>query len=110
MASPPPSLSHVADAQNEDDLSLRLKSFTLTDDEQGEIFLSHADVMDSEAECRKSLFGKVISQKSPNLFGLKNTMEKVWGNPKDFRVLAIGDGIFQFIFPLSSGVRPFTVI
>ncbi|KAE9465719.1 hypothetical protein C3L33_02375, partial [Rhododendron williamsianum] len=99
MASPTPSLSHVADAQNEDDLTLRLKSFTLTDDEQGEIFLSHADVVESEEECRKSLFGKVISQKSPNLFGLKNTMEKVWGNPKDFRVLAIGDGIFQFIFP-----------
>ncbi|KAE9444561.1 hypothetical protein C3L33_23541, partial [Rhododendron williamsianum] len=68
-------------------------------EEQGAIILSHEDVVDSLAECQTSLLGKVISQKAPNLVGLRNTMGKVWGNPKNFRVLAVGDGIFQFIFP-----------
>lgn len=88
-----------SNAPGEDDLSLRFKSFTLTDEEQGPTILSHVDVVDSLAECQTSLLGKVISQKAPNLVGLRNTMEKVWGNPKNFRVLAVGDGIFQFIFP-----------
>lgn len=86
-------------SQVEDDLSHRFKSFTLTDVEQDDVILSQDDVVESEAECRSSLFGKVISQKPANLFGIKNTMEKVWGNPKNFRVLAVGDGIFQFVFP-----------
>ncbi|KAH7841581.1 hypothetical protein Vadar_031758 [Vaccinium darrowii] len=85
--------------QDDDDLSLRFRSFTLTEDEQEEVLLSRDDVVASEAECRTSLFGKVISQKPPNLVGLRSTMEKVWGNPKKFRVLVAGDGIFQFIFP-----------
>ncbi|KAH7841882.1 hypothetical protein Vadar_002910 [Vaccinium darrowii] len=89
----------MGDSQFEDDLSHRLKSFTLTDVEQDDVVLSQDDVVESVAECRSSLFGKVISQKPANLVGLKNTMEKVWGNPKKFRVLAVGDGIFQFVFP-----------
>ncbi|KAI8535979.1 hypothetical protein RHMOL_Rhmol10G0219000 [Rhododendron molle] len=89
----------AAITQVDDELSRRLKSFTLTDAEQGEILLSQDDVVESLAECRTSLLGKVISQKPPNLVGLKITMEKVWGNPRNFRVLAVGDGVFQFIFP-----------
>ncbi|KAH7838605.1 hypothetical protein Vadar_028843 [Vaccinium darrowii] len=83
----------------DDDLSARFQSFSLTEEEQGEVILSQDDVVDSVAECQSSLFGKVISQKPPNLVGLRNTMEKVWGHPKNFRVLAVGNGIFQFIFP-----------
>lgn len=99
MAASPPLLEIAASTQMDDDLSRRFKSFTLTNDEQGEILLSHDDVVESMAECHTSLLGKVISQKPPNLVGLKNTMEMVWGNPKNFRVLAVGDGVFQFIFP-----------
>ncbi|KAH7847825.1 hypothetical protein Vadar_030611 [Vaccinium darrowii] len=86
-------------SQFEDDLSLRLKSFTLADVEQDDVILSQDNIVESEAECRSSLFSKVISQKPANLVGLKNTMEEVWGNPKNFQVLAVGDGIFQFVFP-----------
>ncbi|KAH7847981.1 hypothetical protein Vadar_032357 [Vaccinium darrowii] len=98
MAASAPLLETFVGSSSDNDLCTRFKSFSLTDEEQGEILLSHDDVVESVAECRSSLFGKVISQKPPNLVGLRNTMEKVWGNPKDFRVLAVGEGIFQFIF------------
>ncbi|KAH7855681.1 hypothetical protein Vadar_027590 [Vaccinium darrowii] len=99
MAASPPLLESAAITHMDEDLASRFKSFTLTDEEKGEILLSHDDVVESKAECRISLLGKVISQKPPNLVGLRNTMEKVWENPKNFRVLAVGDGVFQFIFP-----------
>ncbi|KAH7843086.1 hypothetical protein Vadar_012461 [Vaccinium darrowii] len=99
MAAPSPLLERDAVTHMDDDLASRFKSFTLTNEEKGKIMLSQEDVVESMAECRTSLLGKVISQKPPNLVGLRSTMEKVWGNPKNFRVLAIGDSIFQFIFP-----------
>ncbi|KAF7148740.1 hypothetical protein RHSIM_Rhsim03G0095500 [Rhododendron simsii] len=99
MAKSSPLLEIVGVTQVDDELSQRLKSFTLTDAEQREILLSQDDVVESLAECRTSLLGKVISQKPPNLVGLKIAMEKVWGNPRNFHVLAVGDGVFQFIFP-----------
>lgn len=61
MASTPPQLETHSNAPGEDDLSLRFNSFTLTDEEQGAIILSHEDVVDSLAECQTSLLGKVIS-------------------------------------------------
>ncbi|KAH7849853.1 hypothetical protein Vadar_023930 [Vaccinium darrowii] len=99
MSNHTPSMDSSTVFCSDDDLSLRFKSFSLTEEEQGEIFLSPDDVVESIAECQTSLFGKVISQKPPNLVGLRNTLEKVWGYPKNFCVLAVGNGIFQFIFP-----------
>ncbi|KAH7835506.1 hypothetical protein Vadar_026778 [Vaccinium darrowii] len=83
----------------DEELSRRFKSFRLTEDELGEIDLDPDDIKASEEECRTSLFGKIISQKPVNLGGLKTTMGLVWGNPKNFRVIEIGKGIYQFIFP-----------
>ncbi|KAH7847153.1 hypothetical protein Vadar_022585 [Vaccinium darrowii] len=83
----------------DDDLSKRFRSFHLTEEEQSEVKLLDDDVTASEAECRTSLFGKIISQKPVNFGGLKTTMGLIWGNPKDFRVLEIGKGIYQFILP-----------
>ncbi|KAI8547857.1 hypothetical protein RHMOL_Rhmol07G0227900 [Rhododendron molle] len=74
MASTLARLESQSDAPTEDDLSLRFKSFTLTEEEQGAVILSHEDVVDSLAECQTSLLGKVISQKAPNLVGLRNTL------------------------------------
>ncbi|KAH7841280.1 hypothetical protein Vadar_027865 [Vaccinium darrowii] len=88
----------------DDDLSDRLRSFHLTAEEQGEVDLSGEDVKASEEECRTSLFGKVISQKAVNFSGLRSTMEMVWGNPKNFKVLEIGNGIYQFILPFETDV------
>ncbi|KAF7150451.1 hypothetical protein RHSIM_Rhsim02G0103600 [Rhododendron simsii] len=91
MAASPPLLEIAASTQMDDDLSRRFKSFTLTNDEQGEILLSPDAIVESMVECYTSLLGKVISQKPPNLVGLKNTMEMVWGNLKNFCVLAVGE-------------------
>ncbi|KAH7852265.1 hypothetical protein Vadar_022597 [Vaccinium darrowii] len=99
MAASPSLIDSATVTHMDEDLATRFKSFTLTDEEQGEILLSQDDVVESMSECRTSLLGKVISQKPPNLVGLRNTMEKVWGNPKNFRVLAVADGVYQFIFP-----------
>ncbi|KAH7843145.1 hypothetical protein Vadar_013178 [Vaccinium darrowii] len=88
----------------DDDLSDRLRSFHLMAEEQGEVDLSGEDVKASEEECRTSLFGKVISQKAVNFSGLRSTMEMVWGNPKNFKALEIGNGVYQFILPSEADV------
>ncbi|KAH7863457.1 hypothetical protein Vadar_017734 [Vaccinium darrowii] len=83
----------------DDDLSNRFRSFKLTSEEQSEVTLIQDDVKFSEEECRSSLFGKIISQKPVNFSGLRTTMGLVWGNPKNFRVIEVGKGIYQFILP-----------
>ncbi|KAH7851261.1 hypothetical protein Vadar_009169 [Vaccinium darrowii] len=88
----------------DDNLSDRLRSFHLTEEEQSEIALLSEDVKASKEECRTSIFGKIISQKAVNFSGLRSTMEMVWGYPKNFRVLEIGNGIYQFILPSETAV------
>lgn len=88
----------------DDELIIRLKSFHLTEDEKSEVTLLDDDVQASEAECRTSLFGKVISQKPVNLGRLKTSLGLIWGNPTKFKVLEIGKGIYQFILPSETDV------
>lgn len=83
----------------DDDLSNHFRSFHLTAEEQSEVTLLDDDVKASEAEWWTSLFGKVISPKPVNLGGLRTTMCLIWGNLKNFRVLEVGKGIYQFILP-----------
>ncbi|KAH7834397.1 hypothetical protein Vadar_015558 [Vaccinium darrowii] len=81
-----------------DDLSLRFKSFTLTKEESKEVTILEEDIKLSEAECRLSVIGKVVSSKAVNLHGFKNTMAPLWGNPSGFKVVEIGDNLFQIVF------------
>ncbi|XP_058181318.1 uncharacterized protein LOC131299756 [Rhododendron vialii] len=81
-----------------DDLSLRFKSFSLTNEESKELTILGEDIKLSEAECRLSLIGKVVTTKAVNLNGLKNTMAPLWGNPSCFKVVEVGDNLFQFVF------------
>ncbi|KAH7864775.1 hypothetical protein Vadar_033674 [Vaccinium darrowii] len=83
----------------DEDLTNRFRSVCLTNEEQSEVTLIQEDVKFSEDECRTSLFGKIISQKPVNFSGLQTTMGLIWGNPKNFRVLEVGKGIYQFILP-----------
>ncbi|KAH7855950.1 hypothetical protein Vadar_030910 [Vaccinium darrowii] len=83
----------------DDDLFNRFRSFKLTSEEQSEVTLVQDDVKFSEEECRSSLFGKIISQKPVNFSGLRTTMGLIWGSPKNFRVIEVGKGIYQFILP-----------
>ncbi|KAH7852337.1 hypothetical protein Vadar_023626 [Vaccinium darrowii] len=97
-------MAHINPTTVDDDLSTRFHSFHLTEEEQHEVALTHEDIKASEEECRTSLFGKIISQKQANFGGLKTTMELVRGNPKNFLVLEIGNGIYQFILPSETDV------
>lgn len=81
-----------------DDLSLRFKSFSLTNEESKELTILGEDIKLSEAECRLSIIGKVVTTKTVNLNGLKNTMAPLWGNPSCFKVVEVGDNLFQFVF------------
>ncbi|KAH7851615.1 hypothetical protein Vadar_014294 [Vaccinium darrowii] len=83
-----------------DDLSLRFKTFTLTHAESKEVTILEEDIKLSEAECRRSLIGKVVTSKTVNLHGIKNTMAPLWGYPTGFKVLEIGENLFQFGFGL----------
>ncbi|KAH7847853.1 hypothetical protein Vadar_030939 [Vaccinium darrowii] len=83
-----------------DDLSLRFKTFTLTHAESKEVTILEEDIKLSEAECHRSLIGKVVTSKTVNLHGIKNTMAPLWGNPTGFKVLEIGENLFQFVFGL----------
>ncbi|KAG5548319.1 hypothetical protein RHGRI_013877 [Rhododendron griersonianum] len=83
-----------------DDLSLRFKTFHLTNAESTEVTIVEDDIKLSEAECRRSLIGKVVSSKMANLHGIRNTMGPLWGNPSGFKVVEIGDNLYQFVFGL----------
>lgn len=77
-----------------DDRSLR---FTLTNVEANEVTILGEDIKLSEDEYRRSLIGKVVTSKPVNLHGIKNTMGPLWGNPSGFKVIEIGDNLFQFV-------------
>lgn len=83
-----------------DDLSLRFKTFTLTNAESKEVTIVEEDIKLSEAECRRSLIGKVVSSKLANLHGIKNTMGPLWGNPTSFKVMEIGRSSNERYSPL----------
>ncbi|KAH7837155.1 hypothetical protein Vadar_010272 [Vaccinium darrowii] len=83
-----------------DDLSLCFKTFTLTHAESKEVTILEEDIKLSEAECHRSLIGKVVTSKMVNLHGIKNTMAPLWGNSTGFKVLEIGENLFQFVFGL----------
>lgn len=80
-----------------DDLSLRFKTFTLTNAEANEVTILGEDIKLSEDECRRSLIGKVVTSKPVNLHGIKNTTGPLWGNPSGFKVIeleAISSSLF----------------
>ncbi|KAG5554274.1 hypothetical protein RHGRI_011963 [Rhododendron griersonianum] len=81
-----------------DELSLRFKTFTLTNAEANEVTILGEDIKLSEDECRRSLIGKVVTSKPMNLHGIKNTMgSPSVGQPLRVQGHRIGDNLFQFV-------------
>ncbi|KAE9462817.1 hypothetical protein C3L33_05275, partial [Rhododendron williamsianum] len=81
-----------------EEMAERLRSFSLTPDEEDAIVIdtgTHARAIEA---CAFSLVGKLLSRRSFSKAALKETMRKVWGLAEGLRILDVGDNLFHFRF------------
>ncbi|CAA0809044.1 Unknown protein [Striga hermonthica] len=71
------------------------------DQESGGVEILKKDILYSEEECGRSLFGKVIRDRRDTLLGIKRTMSSIWRINQRMEVRELESNFFQFIF--SSG-------
>ncbi|KAK6135545.1 hypothetical protein DH2020_030716 [Rehmannia glutinosa] len=82
----------------EKDLEDRLKSFSLSKEENTEILLEPTDVIKNILECEKSLIGKIFGIKKVSILGFKSTMMNIWQTKESFSIREIGCNLFQVVF------------
>ncbi|KAH7863008.1 hypothetical protein Vadar_012099 [Vaccinium darrowii] len=92
----------------ESDVVRRLRSFTLTADEEEDILLEPEVHQRALERCSFSLVGKVLTHKSVNSVALKDTMKKVWGVKDEVSIIDVESNLFLFRF--SSEVHMHRVI
>ncbi|KAK6121118.1 hypothetical protein DH2020_045144 [Rehmannia glutinosa] len=80
------------------DNSYKLKSFSLSREEKGEIVLEEEDIAICKAECERSLIGRIFGTKKVNFMGIKNTTASIWQTKESFSVREIGVNLYQFVF------------
>lgn len=76
----------------------KLQNFTLSGVETQGIDLDEGDVKIGMAEGNRSLIGKVYGEKRANFLGIKSSMLKLWQNRGISKVVALPQGLFQFVF------------
>lgn len=81
-----------------EELSTIFKRFALSDKECSEIIVETEESEKGLQDCRLSLCGKVVGEKSANVTGVKNVANQLWGYPKKMEVVEIGRNLFQFNF------------
>ncbi|KAF3649139.1 putative anion transporter 4, chloroplastic-like [Capsicum annuum] len=82
----------------EEEITERLLSFILTEDEKDTVELDFPDIKTSLQDCEVSVLGKIIVDKEISLQGVRNTIPRVWGYPIKLRILKIEKNLFQFVF------------
>ncbi|KAL3514450.1 hypothetical protein ACH5RR_027167 [Cinchona calisaya] len=73
------------------DIIKSLRKFSLFAKELGGADLVTDNIRSSMADCEKSLFGKVIGDKSVNLARVRNLFSQVWGSLRNFKVHELGE-------------------
>lgn len=76
----------------------RLKSFSLSTEEDKEVELSENDTKIGYKKRGRSLISKVIGERKANFSGVRNAMTKLWGQRGLRKVVLIVRNIFQFVF------------
>ncbi|KAK6128721.1 hypothetical protein DH2020_037529 [Rehmannia glutinosa] len=66
-----------------------MEKFSLTEDEKLGIALEENDVVSSNEECQRSLFGAIHGIKKANYLGLKSTMTHIWPLQENFVLFLI---------------------
>ncbi|KAJ1416378.1 Zinc knuckle CX2CX4HX4C [Sesbania bispinosa] len=62
------------------------------------IIFYEEDIQEGLNECGNSIVGKLISGKSFHVNSLLNAFTNIWNRPKGFKVVDLGEKIFQFFF------------
>lgn len=76
----------------------RLRSFSLTPEEEDDIVIDAAVRERAIVDCSTSLVGKLLTKRAFSRAALKDTMRKVWGSPEGLRMVDVGDNLFHFRF------------
>ncbi|KAJ1412083.1 Zinc finger, CCHC-type [Sesbania bispinosa] len=53
---------------------------------------------DDIQDCRNSVIGKILSEKPVHINSLSNALKSIWNSPKGFKVIDLGEKIFQIFF------------
>ncbi|CAA0811789.1 Uncharacterized mitochondrial protein AtMg01250, partial [Striga hermonthica] len=83
---------------HDEDLSSRLKNFSLSNRESLLVDIAQNDIKISDEECQNSLFGKVIGDRIASWNGVTRTMSQIWRLRQPMEVKELGTNYFQFIF------------
>lgn len=75
-----------------------LENFKLSEKEEGGVVLSSQDIRNSQAQCDKSLVGKIFGGNTVNLQGLKQTMSMLWCLEGSLKVIELKNKMYQFVF------------
>ncbi|CAA0832784.1 Unknown protein [Striga hermonthica] len=80
------------------ELEQKLEKFSLLEAENSIVDIAQDDTKVSKSECQKSLFGKIIRDRSTSLFGVKRTIGQIWKIQGAVEVRELSNNFFQFIF------------
>ncbi|WOL16390.1 hypothetical protein Cni_G25177 [Canna indica] len=79
----------------------RSRSYSIMEVEQDvedDIVVEEEDIKEGVSACLKSLVGHLLSDRPFSAETLESALKSIWGHPEGFRVLPLGDNIFQFFF------------
>lgn len=82
----------------ESEVLTRFQAFSLSVVEKQGVVLIEDDVKVGLKEAERSLIGRVFGEKKANLVGVKSTMMKIWQHRGLYKVVALDQNVFQFVF------------
>ncbi|CAA0810581.1 Unknown protein [Striga hermonthica] len=80
------------------ELEQKLEKLSLSEAENSIVDIAQDDIKVRKSECQKSLFGKIIGDRSASLFGVKRTIGQIWKIQGAVEVRELSNNFFQFIF------------
>ncbi|CAA0829202.1 Unknown protein [Striga hermonthica] len=88
-----------------EDMTRRMKSFSLSGKESNFVDLGNEDVKECAEECSRSLVGIVIGNRRVALSGVRRAMTAIWRIQQPMEVREISSNFFQFIFEDEEDMR-----
>lgn len=83
----------------------KLQKFSLIVEEEGAIEIRVLHCKQALDKCSRSLMGRFLSDKPPNLRVAKNLLRSMWRLGNDLKIVEVGDILLQFKFSLDSQLR-----
>lgn len=76
----------------------RMENFRLSEQEAEGVDIDLLDIRISEAQCTKSVVGRIFRENAVNYTGLKQTMTKLWCAKGELKVIELENRMYQFVF------------